>query len=366
MSEVCDFVVIGLGATGSAALAELSAHGKVIGLEAVAPGHPGGSSHGESRIFRVSNFESPAYTPLAEASLAAWRRLERREGEIYLPTGLLEAGRSDSPIIAERAGDASLERLTPAEVRTRFPIFDLPDDWSATFQRDAGILRADAAIRRLLESVRERQPDAVRLTGAVSVEQRSGGVEVVTADGQRIAAAVAVVTAGPWLGTLIPELAGRIRVTLQTIGWFEPAPAAPAEPGRMPVFAFETGDALELLYGFPDFARLGVKAAAHAHGPCWNPGQPRPDEAAQRAALTPVHAALRALAPGAATRLRATTTCLYSNTADEEFIVDRCPDKPGIVFASACSGHGFKFAPAIGAMLSKMARDPQATTQFAL
>lgn len=363
MREVCDFVVIGLGAMGSAALASLSEHGRVIGLEAAAPGHAGGSSHGESRIFRVSNFESPAYTPLAEQSLAVWRGLEHEGGEVYLPTGLLEAGASDSPIIAGRAGDASLERLSPAEVRARYPVFDLPDGWSATFQRDAGILRADVAIRRLIESV--RQPDAVRLTRAVSIEQQSDGVVVTTADGHRIAAAAAVVTAGPWITALIPELAGRIRVTLQTIGWFEPAPGAPVAPERMPVFAFETGDAMELLYGFPDFAGLGVKAAAHAHGPEWDPAHPRPDEAAQRAALAPVQAGLRRFVPRAGA-LRSTMTCLYSNTADEEFIVDRCPARPNIVFTSACSGHGFKFAPAIGAMLSELACDPGAVTQFRL
>ena len=363
MREVCDFVVIGLGAMGSAALASLSEHGRVIGLEAVAPGHAGGSSHGESRIFRVSNFESPAYTPLAERSLAVWRGLEREAGEVYLPTGLLEAGASDSPIIAGRAGDTSLERLSPADVHARYPVFDLPDGWSATFQRDAGILRADAAIRRQIESV--RQPDAVRIARAVSIEQRGDGVEVTTADGQRIAAAAAVVTAGPWITALIPALAGRIRVTLQTIGWFAPAPAAPVGLGQMPVFAFETGDAMELLYGFPDFAGLGVKAAAHAHGPEWSPGSPRPDQATQRAALAQVQAGLKRFVPGAGP-LRATTTCLYSNTADEEFIVDRCPGRPNIVFASACSGHGFKFAPAIGAMLSELARDPGAVAQFPL
>lgn len=364
--ESCDFVVVGLGAMGSAALAELSAHGKVIGLEAAAPGHAGGSSHGESRIFRVSNFESPAYTPLAQASLEVWRRLERDAGEVYLPTGLLEAGRADSPIIAGRAGDLSLERLTASDLRARFPVFALPEGWSATFQRDAGILRADAAIRRLLETVRERQPDAIRLTGAASVEQRGAGVEVVTIDGQRIAAATAVIAAGPWMSRLVPALAGRLRVTLQTVGWFEPEPGAPVGPRDMPVFAFETGGALELLYGFPDFAGLGVKAAGHAHGPRWDPDAARPDEAAQRAALAGVHAQMRRLLPRAAMRLRTTTTCLYTNTADEEFIVDRCPDRPGVVFASACSGHGFKFAPAIGALLSELARDPRAVTPFAL
>lgn len=363
--ESCDFVVIGLGVMGSAALANLSRHGKVIGLEAAAPGHRGGSSHGESRIFRLSNFESPAYTALAAEALATWRSVERDEGELYLRTGILEAGSADSAIISGRLGDPSLERLTPDAVRRRFPVFVLPDGYQATYQHEAGILRADAAVARFLEIASERQPGAVRMTGAASVKQAGEGVEVTTHAGDRIAAGAAIVTTGPWITELVPALAGRVSVSLQTIGWFAPDPGVPAGPDRIPVFAIETGGAPGMIYGFPDFAGSGIKAASHLPGPAWDPASPRPGEAEQRAAIAPVRAAMRSLLPHAAT-LRATMTCLYTNTADEEFIVDRCPGSPGIVFASACSGHGFKFAPAIGAMLSNLARNPRATTQYPL
>jgi sarcosine oxidase len=363
MAERCDFVVIGLGVMGSAALADLSRHGSVIGLEAVAPGHRGGSSHGESRIFRLSNFESQAYTALAADALATWRAMERHDGELYLRTGILEAGLPESPIIAGRVHDTTLERLGEAEVRQRFPIFDLPAGYRTTYQHEAGILRADVAVARFLEIVGERQPGAIRMTGAASVRQSGGGVEVVTLSGERIVAGAAVIATGPWIAELVPELAGRVAVSLQTVGWFAPDPGAPAGAERMPVFAIDTGGEVGLLYGFPDFAGLGVKAASHLPGPRWNPAGPRPGAAAQRATLAPVRAAVRALLPRAAT-LRAATTCLYTNTHDEEFIVDRRPGSPNIVFASACSGHGFKFAPAIGAMLSDLARNPGATTRF--
>jgi len=362
--ETADFVVIGLGVMGAAALAALSRYGKVIGLEAAAPGHKGGSSHGDSRIFRLSNFESPGYTALAAESLETWRAIERREGHVYLRTGILEAGGADSQVIAGRLGDTTLERLGPAEVRKRFPIFDLPAGWSATFHPEAGILRADAAIFRLLDIVSERQPGAVRATGAESVTQSGDTVRIITSCGERISAAAAIVTTGPWITQLVPELGGRVSVSLQTVGWFDPA-GVPAGPDRMPVFALDTGGEVDLLYGFPDFAGLGIKAASHLPGPVWNPANPRPDEAAQRATLAAVRAEVARLMPRAGP-LSATTTCLYTNTADAEFIVDRRPGAPNIVFASACSGHGFKFAPAIAAMLSDLARNPKATTRFAL
>jgi sarcosine oxidase len=362
VAETCDFVVIGLGVMGCAALADLSRHGSVIGLEAAVPGHSGGSSHGESRIFRLSNFESPGYTSLAAEALASWRVMERYEGELYLRTGILEAGSAESPIIAGRLDDPALERLTLAEVRQRFPIFELPDDYRATYQHEAGILRADAAIARFLEIACERRPGAVRMTGAVAVKQVGAGVEVTTRSDDRIAAGAAIVTTGPWIAELVPELAGRVSVSLQTVGWFAPDPAAPAGPDRMPVFAIETGGNVGMIYGFPDFAGLGIKAASHLPGPVWDPASPRPGDAA---ALAPVQAAMRSLLPAVAS-LRASTTCLYTNTQDEEFIVDRRPGAPAIVFASACSGHGFKFAPAIGTMLSDLARNPGATTRYRL
>jgi sarcosine oxidase len=361
--ETCDFVVIGLGVMGSAALAQLSRHGKVIGLEAAAPGHARGSSHGESRIFRLSNFESPAYTRLAEQSLAVWQGIERREGDLYIRTGILEAGAETSPIIAGRAGDTTLEPLTPNEVRRRFPIFDLPADWCATYHHEAGILRADAAVARLLEIACERQPGAIRTARAVSVSQAGDGVEVTMSSGERISAAAAVVTTGPWISRMVPELADRLRVSLQTVGWFAPTAGALAGPDRMPVFAIDTGGEADLIYGFPDFAGLGVKAASHLPAATWDPDQPHPDEADREHALEPVRAAMAAFLPQAS-RLRATATCLYTNAPGEEFIVDRRPGHPNIVFASACSGHGFKFAPAVGAMLADLARDPRATTPY--
>lgn len=362
--ETADFVVIGLGVMGAAALAELSRHGKVIGLEAATPGHKGGSSHGDSRIFRLSNFESPGYTAFAAESLETWRAIERQAGDIYIRTGILEAGSPASQVIAGRLGDTTLERLTCDDVRQRFPIFDLPEGWSATFHPEAGILRADAAVLRFLEIACERQPGAVRAMGAESVTQSSNGVEVATSTGDRISAGAAVVTTGPWITQLIPELVGRVSVSLQTVGWFDSAGAS-AGPDRMPIFAIDTGGEVDLLYGFPDFAGLGIKAASHLPGLGWNPADPRPDDSAQRATLAAVSAEVARLMPRTGP-LRTTTTCLYTNTADEEFIVDRRPEAPNVVFASACSGHGFKFAPAIAAMLSDLARNPKATTRFAL
>ncbi|HEY1606674.1 MAG TPA: N-methyl-L-tryptophan oxidase [Allosphingosinicella sp.] len=365
--ETYDFVVIGLGVMGCAALSELSAHGKALGIEASAPGHDGGSSHGESRIFRLSNFESGAYEALALRSLDAWGKMDVRGEPVYLRTGIVEAGPRHSGLVAPREASTldfvKSEQLTAGQINERFLAMTLPAHWLAYYHPEAGIVRANLAIRGFLRDACSRGAALVS-RGVKSVRQQGDSVEVVTRDGERVGAAAAVVTTGPWIADLIPELAGKLGTTLQTVGWFEPLRPERASPDRMPVFIFDTEGPAGMIYGFPDFAGLGVKVASHERGPCRDIAKSRPAEHERRRALLPVRDALRSLLPAAAGRLKASTTCIYTNASDDEFIIDRRPGFPNIVFASACSGHGFKFAPAIGEMLSRLARDPRAMTRF--
>src|SRR5947209_20307459 len=99
MARTCDFVVVGLGAIGCGALAQLAGRGRVIGLERVATGHPGGSSHGESRILRLSNFENPAYGGLVSRAVDYWRVMERAPEEIFRAVGVVEAGPAGGPLL---------------------------------------------------------------------------------------------------------------------------------------------------------------------------------------------------------------------------------------------------------------------------
>jgi len=134
----------------------------------------------------------------------------------------------------------------------------------------------------------------------------------------------------------------------------------------LPVFLFDSGGDAGLVYGFPDFAGLGVKAASHRPGENWTIDSRRPDASERERLLAPVELVLKRFIPRAANGITASSTCIYTNTPDHEFIVDRRPMNPRIVFASACSGHGFKFAPAIGEMLAELACDLGARTHFPL
>jgi sarcosine oxidase len=354
--QTCDVAVVGLGVDGCAARACLAARGvRVIAFEQATPGHDGGSSHGESRVTRRSNFENPGYAPLIARAMDLWRDLEAAPGDLYEPAGVLEAGPAgsaylDQTRLAAAAGGVEMAALTPAEVRGRFPAIRLPAHWQGLFQPDGGYLRADRAIQRYLERAAGSE---LRLgTRVVSVEQRGETVEVVTAAGETVQAGAAIVTAGAWIGDLVPELAPCLSVTRQTLGWFQPRDPSLFAGGRFPVFLFVTE--IGLIYGFPDIDGGGVKMGLHVAGARLGHADAarqdgRPEE------VRPARTAVRGLLPDLYDAPLRTKTCLYTTTTDEEFVIDRRPGHPRVVFASACSGHGFKFASAIGEALADLA-----------
>jgi sarcosine oxidase len=357
--KTCDVAVIGLGIMGSAALCNLVRRGvDALGFDPLALGEPRGSSHGSSRIYRRFNFESPAYTPLSEAAARGWRDLENKAGEkILLPSRLVEAGPPGSSLVrATRiAAGRGADRTSGADINAMFQAFSLPSDWDAAMQDSGGILRADRALfhfRRLAEGRIVRQ--------AARFEATASEIAVTAADGTRYRANKVIVAAGPWVVEHVPALRDCITLTRQAVGWFEPVEPEIVGYETFPIFILDTP--LGTLYGFPDFEGRGVKAAEHDHGRTLG----HADEAIQDATdddLRRVAMALATYIPAAAGRLIRKDICVYTNTASgdadgspaEEFIVDYLPDDRRVIVASPCSGHGFKFASAIGEILAAMA-----------
>jgi glycine/D-amino acid oxidase-like deaminating enzyme len=361
--RVCDVAVVGLGLMGSAALhALLNAGVDALGFDPLSLGSNRGSSHGSCRIFRRFNFENDNYTDLSDAALTGWMRLQADSGEtILIPSLVLEAGRPGSAMVAaSRAAAIAKGRADPAWLAAvanrEFPAFALPSDWDIVVQDGGAILKADVALRIM----RSRAGDRV-FPEAAKIDCRPDGVLLRTKT-REVFAQRAIVALGPWLSRALPKIAPVLEVTRQAVGWFKPARPETVVPARFPLFILERGPN-DIVYGFPDFEKRGVKAAPHNHGPKvgaddWSP--PATD-----AELLPVRNALVELVPGAAGPIVDRDICLYTNTlpADrrsdkgEEFIIDRWPNSRLIV-ASPCSGHGAKFAPAIGEKLARLAIDP--------
>ena len=356
---IYDVAVIGLGAMGASALYALAERGqRVIGIDRFEPGHAHGSSHGESRIIRMAYCEDPAYVPLVRLAYDSWRRLEAHTGRRVLAiTGIIEAGIPGSVQVADSLRSAvehaiPHEILSAREINARFPAFNLPGDWDCVFQADGGVLEPEKAVRLFAEAARALGA-TLRLNQQVAaVEPVGDGVRIVLAGGEVIEAGSAVIAAGPWISELVPELAPHLTLTRQPLVWFDPATPALVTPERMPVFLIETPD--DVVYGMPDIAGSGVKAASHRPGQVLaNADAPRPDASEEECAV--IGDALKRYIPAAAGPVRRTLACTYTRTPDEHFVLGLHPGAPQIVIASPCSGHGFKFAGIIGEALADLA-----------
>jgi sarcosine oxidase len=371
VSATADVLVVGLGAMGASAVFALARRGqRVIAIDPFEPGHDRGSSHGESRVIRLSYHEHPSYVPLVRRAYEGWRELESLSGqELLTVTGILELGRPGSAVVAgtleaSRLHGIAHEHLTGREIRERFPQFQVPDDWSGVFQADGGFLRPERAIREYVSLARQAGAEIRMGVRATSISPEPRWVRVETDAGPLLAEKV-VIAAGGWVGGLVPWLADRLTLTRQVLCWVANDDAA-FRLGGFPVFIMDLLD--DTIYGFPDFAGTGVKIASHSSsGTLEHPEARRQDGSSEEVA--PLLATARRYFPGLAGDVVATRTCFYTRTADADFIIDRHPDDARIVIASPCSGHGFKFASAIGPVLADLATlgsTPHDISRFAI
>ncbi|HEY3263046.1 MAG TPA: FAD-dependent oxidoreductase [Pseudonocardiaceae bacterium] len=322
--------VVGAGIMGCSAARALAMDGhEVVLYEQFHVGHDHGSSHGRSRIVRLA-YPDEEWVRLAEESLAGWRELEE-ECDVRLLElhGMLElaADVEHGSRRALAAAGAEFELLTGSEVRARWPV-DVPDGWVALYQPQAGIVRADVALHALLDSARSHGAQLEETTRIESV----AGVE----------ADVVVVTAGPWATKLVPSLP--VRTTRETVVYFRRT--GPVVP---PVVQLDPATRWRAMYSLRDPV-YGLKAGAHHTGPESDPddgGVPSPSsELVERVASW-----VAATHPDADPRPVDAQTCMYTMTDDEHFILRR---RGRLVIGSACSGHGFKFAPAVGRRLADL------------
>ncbi len=359
--ERTDAIVIGLGAHGSGAALALARRGlRVVGIEAGERGHGLGSSGGRSRMIRRAYFEDPAaYLPLLSAAWEAWAALSSEAGEPLVEvTGGLYAGRADSKVFRGSVASAR-EKALPhdvldaAEIRHRWPIFAVGDEMGGLYDPGAGTIRPERAIAAMLRLARRAGADLHFLERAIDWRPASGGGLEVETDAAVYGATYLVIAAGAWTGYFVPDLDLPLEVERMPVFWFEPlVPTAEVAVGRLPMWLIDTADD-GMFYGFPYDAAAGLKVSRHHSGDVVDPD--RVDRSEHVADVERVRAFMRQNMPMADGRLRDATVCLYTNTPDLNFVIDVHPAIPGVAFASACSGHGFKFAPLIGEVLGDLA-----------
>jgi sarcosine oxidase len=332
----------------------------VIGLEQYTPAHDRGSSHGRSRIIREAYFEHPDYVPLIQRAYEQWRALEEECGaSLLVMTGGLLIGPAGGVLVQGALASARQhhlphELISADEVQRRFPPFRLPPGMAAVQEPNAGVLNPEACIRAHVEGataagamLRFEEP-VLRWTA----NERT--VEVVTAQ-QSYSAARLVITAGPWAPQVLDALGLPLQVERNVMYWFAPRGNAGAfAPSRFPIYICEYRPGA-FFYGFPAHSDGAVKVAHHHSGEVCSPDTLRREVAP--AEVTRIRALLEAHLPDASGELRAMAACMYTNTPDGHFIIDRHPHHRSVVVACGFSGHGFKFASVVGEVLADLSLD---------
>jgi sarcosine oxidase len=316
--------VVGAGIMGAATAWALRERGADVALyEQFELEHARGSSHGRTRIFRLA-YPEQEWVGLAEEALTAWRELEQAAGvEILALHGLVElcadVESTSRDVLEARQIDHLL--LGPEEARAYG--VDVPDGWAALWQPEAGVVLADVARKAFLGVSR------------VDVQQRRiESLDDVDAD-------VVVVTAGPWVTKLVPDVP--VTVTRESVAYFERN--GPPLPSVVELHADTRHHAMYALHD----PRYGLKAGAHNVG---HVADPDVDEPPNEQLIEAITAWVRERLPDATPLPLAPETCLYTSTEDERFFLER---RGRLVVGSACSGHGFKFAPAVGRRLAALA-----------
>jgi sarcosine oxidase len=352
-----DVAIAGLGVIGSATAYELARRGlSVIGFDRYHPPHPYGSSHGDTRIIREAYFEDPVYVPMVQRSFELWRALESTAATPLLhETCGLMIGAPRCALVEGALRSAELHGLRHSillanEIRARFPMLTAEPGMIGVLEPRAGVLRAEACVSALVDQS-QRSGAVLRFDEpVVQWQSQGGGISVFTAQGEYQARQF-VVSAGAWVASLLPGLNLPFTVERQVFYWFEPEHNRDLfTPKRCPVHLWQY-DGDRFFYGLPDQG-AGIKLAFH-HG-----GETTTADTVQRdvsvAEVEEVREAIRRFVPGADGALRASVVCLYTNTPDEHFLIDRHPDSARVLVASPCSGHGFKFAPIVGEIVADL------------
>ncbi|WP_223215091.1 FAD-dependent oxidoreductase [Microbacterium trichothecenolyticum] len=359
LTERIPYVVVGAGAMGLATTWQLARRGhRVVALERFERGHTRGASHGATRNFNNA-YAAAHYLDLLTLARTEWDELSRMTGEPLLRLhGLVTHG--DDAVVAG-VHDALVARGERAEV---LAAPDAARRWSGMrftgdvlFTPEAGVARAAAALEALERGARRHAADVRFGHRVVALDERGDGVTLTVEAGDErhdLVAETVVVTAGAWSRGILPPSfpLPRLTVTEESPAHFTPIAADPVWPSFNHLLPPERYPAN--VYGMPTPGE-GVKVGFHLVGPVVDPDarsfRPVPAQAAQ------LRGYVAEWFPGLDPDSAEPISCTYTSTDSQDFILDR---RGRIVVGAGFSGHGFKFTPAVGAVLADLATDDTA------
>ncbi|MFC6961642.1 N-methyl-L-tryptophan oxidase [Halocatena marina] len=350
-----DAIVVGVGGMGSATVYRLAERGlDVLGIERFDVPHTHGSSHGSTRIVRLTQPEDPSYVPLARAAYDNWAELERQTGRTLITrTGSIHASAPEAELFTDARQSVEThgiehEILTGATVNERFPGYDLPSEYRAVYQPDGGFVDCEQAVIAHVEAAHEAGATVRARERVLDWRETRNGVRLKTDKGVYEADDV-VFTTGAWTGDILPEIAHELTPVRRIMAWFQPKKPDWFQPETLPVFSLagERGNG----YGFPVHDVPGFKFGREPALPnAVDPDEMPPEPTAAEEELHREFAdAYFPDGGGPTLRLR---TCVYTASTDGHFVLGSHPNRDGVHVAAGFTGHGFKFTAVIGDVLA--------------
>jgi sarcosine oxidase len=355
-----DVIVLGIGGMGSATLYHLARRGlRVLGLERFDLVHEYGSSHGLTRIIRLAYWEHPTYVALLRRAYELWRELEQGAGERLLHiTGSVDAGPAGGPIFQGALRSSELhglahEVMDGRELSRRCPGYRLPPETQCLLQPEGGFLLPERC--NVAHAALARSHGAELHCREPVLDWGAGGGRVwVRTPGGRHEAGRLVVCAGAWASRLLPGLDGLAVPERQVLAWLQPGRPELFQPAVFPVFNLEVEEGH--YYGFPSFLLPGFKFGKYHHRrevvdpDAWR-REPEPEDEELLRSFA------RRYFPDGAGPTVMLKACLFTNTPDHHFILDRHPEYPEVAIAAGFSGHGYKFCSVIGEIMADLAQN---------
>ena len=366
-----DVIVLGLGAMGSAATYQLAKKGvRVLGIDQFSPPHVYGSTHGDTRITRQAIGEGEQYSPLSLRSYEIFREVESQTATNLLQVtgGLILSSAEDSAqmhgenffentLSAAKRFSIRHEVLDSPEIRRRFPMFRIKDDEVGYFEFNMGFLNPEECIRTQLLLARELGAQLHQNERVLDINQAKDKVIIKTEYGEYQGNQL-IISAGAWIPTFLSDqYKDLFSITRQVLFWFDVSETFETyRIGNFPVFIWELKGKQQGIYGFPAINGKigGIKIATEQMGETTTADSVR-REIQDHEPHEVFKEFVQPYFQGIGQNCVKAVSCLYTTTPDFGFVIDRHPEFQSIIFASPCSGHGFKHSAAIGESLAQLA-----------
>jgi sarcosine oxidase len=361
LKDTYSLVIVGGGINGLCAAFHAIKRGvdSIALVDRFSLGHSHGSSHGHSRITRSAYINEDYVNLMQVAHTAAWPELEAAldtqliypsEGCFFGPPG----SKYESYARAVTNAGVDCVEIPVEEARSKYPQFRFDNTPGVILDRTAGLVAAQKSISGLSEYARQHI-DLIEGETVTQIDLGSSPITLKISE-HSISAEALIVTAGPWVRELVPELSSRVTVARQTVAYVSlDTDAAAHTLGTFPVWGYLGGGDSLGYYGLPEFDRPGIKVAKHIiRGRDDDPNQPEDPTPVEIADLKSFIATC--FAPSLVEMVDL-ETCHYTNTVNEDYIIDQHPDNPACIIGSGFSGHGFKLGPVTGRALADLALD---------